>query len=285
MSARLRVEELRAELQRRGLDASGNKPVLVRRLDAAIRKEEEEEAAVSAAAKEEADAGGVVDGEGNGEDKRKRKRRGDGEDVDNSESDAAKLEGMSYRELQALAKSRGLAANGSKKEVIERLLCAPSDTDGGVQDKKKIAKDGDDRVEECRKEKIVTATRKGAAVLDQHIPDHIKMTYHVLQVGDEIYDATMNQTNIGDNNNKFYIIQALGYNADKLPLGKLSKSTIFKVEALGEIEIATKLLEDDSTDQVALGEMNELLNADYDANNLPKGKLRSVSNVILLISP
>lgn len=29
MSARLRVEELRAELQRRGLDASGNKPVLV----------------------------------------------------------------------------------------------------------------------------------------------------------------------------------------------------------------------------------------------------------------
>jgi hypothetical protein len=37
--------------------------------------------------------------------------------------------------------------------------------------------------------------------------------------------------------------------------------------------------------QVALGEMNELLNADYDANNLPKGKLRSVSNVILLISP
>ncbi|XP_052161977.1 poly [ADP-ribose] polymerase 2-A [Oryza glaberrima] len=208
MSARLRVEELRAELQRRGLDASGNKPVLVRRLDAAIRKEEEE-AAVSAAAKEEADAGGVVDGEGNGEDKRKRKRRGDGEDVDNSESDAAKLEGMSYRELQALAKSRGLAANGSKKEVIERLLCAPSDTDGGVQDKKKIAKDGDDRVEECRKEKIVTATRKGAAVLDQHIPDHIKMTYHVLQLGDEIYDATMNQTNVGDNNNKFYIIQAL----------------------------------------------------------------------------
>lgn len=112
----------------------------MRRLDAAIRKEEEEEAAVSAAAKEEADAGGVVDGEGNGEDKRKRKRRGDGEDVDNSESDAAKLEGMSYRELQALSKSRGLAANGSKKEVIERLLCAPSDTDGGVQDKKKIAK-------------------------------------------------------------------------------------------------------------------------------------------------
>lgn len=30
--------------------------------------------------------------------------------------------------------------------------------------------------------KMVTATKKGAAVLDQHIPDHIKQAYHVLQV-------------------------------------------------------------------------------------------------------
>jgi hypothetical protein len=28
--------------------------------------------------------------------------------------------------------------------------------------------------------------------------------------GDEIYDATLNQTNVGDNNNKFYILQVLG---------------------------------------------------------------------------
>jgi poly [ADP-ribose] polymerase len=32
MSAKLRVEELRAELQRRGLDASGTKPALVSRI-------------------------------------------------------------------------------------------------------------------------------------------------------------------------------------------------------------------------------------------------------------
>lgn len=36
--------------------------------------------------------------------------------------------------------------------------------------------------EEVKKEKIVKATKKGAAVLDEHIPDDIKMTYHVLQV-------------------------------------------------------------------------------------------------------
>jgi hypothetical protein len=35
--------------------------------------------------------------------------------------------------------------------------------------------------------------------------------------------------------------------------------------------------------QVALGDMNELLNADYDANNLPKGKLRSVADAVFLL--
>lgn len=28
--------------------------------------------------------------------------------------------------------------------------------------------------------------------------------------GDEIYDAMLNQTNVGGNNNKFYMIQILG---------------------------------------------------------------------------
>lgn len=32
------------------------------------------------------------------------------------------------------------------------------------------------------KEKIITTTKKGAAVLDQWLPDDIKTHYHVLQV-------------------------------------------------------------------------------------------------------
>lgn len=32
------------------------------------------------------------------------------------------------------------------------------------------------------KEKMVTATKKGSAVLDQWLPDHIKTHYHVLQL-------------------------------------------------------------------------------------------------------
>lgn len=35
---------------------------------------------------------------------------------------------------------------------------------------------------ECKKEKIVTVTKKGAAVLDKWLPDHIKAHYHVLQL-------------------------------------------------------------------------------------------------------
>lgn len=35
---------------------------------------------------------------------------------------------------------------------------------------------------ESKNEKIVTVTKKGAAVLDQWLPDHIKAHYHVLQL-------------------------------------------------------------------------------------------------------
>ncbi|KAI5011275.1 hypothetical protein ZWY2020_013412 [Hordeum vulgare] len=102
--------------------------------------------------------------------------------------DAAQLQCMSYRELQDLAKARGLASNGIKKDVIEGLLLTPVNSaavaDGGFQDKKKLAKGGVGEIEEeVKKEKIVKVTKKGVAVLDEHILDDIKMTYHVLQVG------------------------------------------------------------------------------------------------------
>ncbi|KAM0878796.1 hypothetical protein ACQ4PT_034651 [Festuca glaucescens] len=301
MSAKLRVEELRAELKRRGLDPSGTKPALLRKLDAAIRKEEKGAAPAAEICNADGIDGVVMDGEADGDNERKRKRcaGADNEEENDVPSDAVKLESMGYRELQALAKARGLNANGSKKDVMQRLLSTPATSvatvdggvqdkkeasgaaggkvdevlkkekmatdvtldasqlegmgyrelqtlararglaangikkdvierllstpansaalgDGGVQDKKKVAKGGVGKVEEeVKKEKIVTATKKGAAVLDEHIPDHIKVAYHVLQVGDEIYDATMNQTNVGDNNNKFYIIQALESDAGR----------------------------------------------------------------------
>ncbi|XP_069144296.1 poly [ADP-ribose] polymerase 2-like isoform X2 [Solanum lycopersicum] len=109
---------------------------------------------------------------------------------------------MSVKELRDVATSRGISSTGSKKELVERL-CAVADSqkndskdDLGVGDEREI-------------EKLVTATKKGAAVLDQYLSDDIKERYHVLQQGNDIYDATLNQTNVGNNNNKFYIIQVL----------------------------------------------------------------------------
>uniref|UniRef100_A0A7N0ZWZ7 Poly [ADP-ribose] polymerase n=1 Tax=Kalanchoe fedtschenkoi TaxID=63787 RepID=A0A7N0ZWZ7_KALFE len=135
MASKMKVDELRGELEQRGLATTGTKPTLVRRLEAALRKEKKETEAVD----------GVCE------------------------------------------------ASTSKKRSREEL------------------KDGNEVEEEDvkKKEKLVVATKKGAAVLDQWLPDDIKTQYHVLQKGDVIYDAMLNQTNVGDNNNKFYVIQVL----------------------------------------------------------------------------
>ncbi|KAG5592204.1 hypothetical protein H5410_042718 [Solanum commersonii] len=88
---------------------------------------------------------------------------------------------------------------GSKKKLVQRL-CAAADLQ--INDHLPVGDEGET-------EKLVTATKKGAAVLDQYLSDEIKALYHVLQQGNNIYDATLNQTNVENNNNKFYIIQVL----------------------------------------------------------------------------
>lgn len=168
MSAKLRVEELRAELQRRGLDASGTKPALVLRLDVAIREEEKEAASAAEICNVDGIDGVVMDGEAESKSKRKRKRHGEGEnEEENDILDVAKLQSMGYRELQALAKARGLNANGGKKDVLQRLLSSPATSvvDCGIQDKKEVAEADDGKVEELKKKKIVTDVMLDAAQL------------------------------------------------------------------------------------------------------------------------
>ncbi|KAA0067989.1 poly [Cucumis melo var. makuwa] len=190
MANKLKVDELRTQLAQRGLDTSGTKPVLVRRLESAILEEEtllKGKGVVS------------IDGKKRGRDSE------DGGNLNGSDliSDVEKLREMKVQELRDEAVRRGIASTGSKKELLKRIC---EDCENEKEE---------DETEECKNanvgdgEKIVTATKKGSAVLDQWLPDQIKTHYHVLQVGDEIYDAMLNQTNIGNNNNKFYVIQAL----------------------------------------------------------------------------
>uniref|UniRef100_A0A8N4F3H0 Poly [ADP-ribose] polymerase n=1 Tax=Elaeis guineensis var. tenera TaxID=51953 RepID=A0A8N4F3H0_ELAGV len=185
MSSKLKVDELRAQLSARGLDAAGAKPTLVRRLDAALRKERKEEEA----SRDARDKGAFNAG---------KKRSRDEPEVGNG---IERLREMSVKELRELASRRGLSAHGSKRELVERLSV---DAEKGSEE----VLEGEE-IEGSKKEKLITATKKGRAVLDQHLPDHIKSNYHVLHQEGEVYDAILNQTNVGENNNKFYVIQAL----------------------------------------------------------------------------
>ncbi|KAJ3076374.1 Poly [ADP-ribose] polymerase 2, partial [Podochytrium sp. JEL0797] len=60
---------------------------------------------------------------------------------------------------------------------------------------------------------VVTQIKKGAAAVDSGAPAYISREYHVLHKDGVVYDALLNQTNIGNNNNKFYIIQVLKHDS------------------------------------------------------------------------
>lgn len=189
------MDELRSELCKRGLSTTGTKPALVRRLELAVKEEEEEEKG-----KKSRDADGDLIS-------RKRQRDDDNGDSKDKVKATKDFQEMSAKELRQEASLRGISTSGSKKQLIDRLS-SDADADRKSDDK------GDDHhnleeEDKSKKAKQITATKKGAAVLDQWLPDEIKSQYHVLQEDEDTYDATLNQTNVGDNNNKFYIIQVL----------------------------------------------------------------------------
>ncbi|KAL0845761.1 hypothetical protein Bca101_019007 [Brassica carinata] len=184
MANKLKVDELRAKLAERGLSTTGLKSVLVERLEEAIAEDA----------------------------KRKRKRTvdsSDGGDESNKLVAIGELRAMNVKELREEASKRGVATTGTKKELLERLCDDASNGSSAPVKSDEAEDDGDGFEEEKKEEKIVTATKKGAAVLDQWIPDNIKSQYHVLQRGDDVYDAMLNQTNVRDNNNKFFVLQVL----------------------------------------------------------------------------
>ncbi|KAJ3414179.1 Poly [ADP-ribose] polymerase 2 [Chytridiales sp. JEL 0842] len=64
--------------------------------------------------------------------------------------------------------------------------------------------------------KHVTVIKKGRAAVDSGVSPELARTVHVYEANGVVYDAMLNQTNIGNNNNKFYVIQVLKHdNADE----------------------------------------------------------------------
>ncbi|XP_020538605.1 poly [ADP-ribose] polymerase 2 isoform X4 [Jatropha curcas] len=189
MANKLKVDERRAELAKRGLDTTGTKPSLFRRLESAMAQENKQSTdTVEASGGRKRDRD-TQDGVSNGAEKIKA---------------TDKFQEMNIKQLREQAKFLGVSTTGTKKKLIERLCNGLPDNDSSLdtlQVKEEEAVN--------KKQKIVTATKKGAAVLDQYLSDQIKSEYHVFQLGDDVYDAMLNQTNVGNNNNNFYVIQLL----------------------------------------------------------------------------
>ncbi|KAJ3105435.1 Poly [ADP-ribose] polymerase 2 [Physocladia obscura] len=62
---------------------------------------------------------------------------------------------------------------------------------------------------------IVKSIKKNSVAIDSGVPSHISTSYHVLQQNGVIYDALLNQTDIGNNNNKFFVIQVLKHDSSE----------------------------------------------------------------------
>ncbi|KAM1058181.1 hypothetical protein EV2_032284 [Malus domestica] len=190
MASKLHVEEPRNQLAQRGLPTTGAKATLVQRPDSALREEKKQPTGASDGSAAEASRvsrkreGKLIEEEGGGESTVSEKMKA-----------TEKFSGV--KQLHEEAALCGVSATASKK--LERLS---EHSDGIPLGKANEEGNGG-------KEKIITATKKGAAVLDQWLPDDIKADYHVLQLGDDIYDAMLNQTNVSRNNNTFYLIQVL----------------------------------------------------------------------------
>ena len=96
------------------------------------------------------------------------------------------------------SKDKGKKTTSPSVPKAEPKRAAPSAADvpktGGV---KKTKSD----------EKLIKVVIKGGAAVDALVPN--KDNYRVLQDAGKSYSATLNQSNLSDNNNKFYIIQIL----------------------------------------------------------------------------
>lgn len=144
MASKFKVDELRVELAKRGLDTTGTKPTLVsgnrlpslsfyitvwalnlkrpqvRRLEEAIQDE----------SKRQSTSSNGVRGNGNN-----RKRQRDGSENEDTKKNKVKvteeLRSMTVKQLREEASRRGISTSGSKKELVERLSSTVDDAHGG----------------------------------------------------------------------------------------------------------------------------------------------------------
>ncbi|KAF9669320.1 hypothetical protein SADUNF_Sadunf14G0095300 [Salix dunnii] len=338
MANKLKVDELRAELAKRGLDTTGTKPSLVRRLESALEQENKLSKVDS------------IDGGGNSNKKRERESEDGGGDSNNGTEKIKaidKFRDMNVKQLRQHASLLGVSTTGTKRQLIDRLCNAEPDNHHSLQQSDdggrfmvynrwgRVGVNGQVKLfgpYTSRDHAISEFEQKFYAKTKNHWSERkefrchskcyawLEMDYSEQEkdlVVKEKPDSTIaiqpRETQLESRVAKFISLicnvsmmkqqmMEIGYNANKLPLGKLSKSTILKgydvlkrisdvmgkadrlkleelsgefytviphdfgfkkmrefvidtpqklkfklemVEALGEIEVATKLLEDE----------------------------------------
>ncbi|KAG8814974.1 hypothetical protein FRC17_000908 [Serendipita sp. 399] len=95
-----------------------------------------------------------------------------------------------------------------KRTKVAKDADADDDEEADVQND--VAKDDEDDKKDTDSDgdtKMVTVLKRGKAPVDPTCS--LASTHQVYTSGDEVWDAMLNQTNIGANNNKFYVIQVL----------------------------------------------------------------------------
>eukprot|EP00916_Digyalum_oweni_P014610 GHVL01023971.1.p1 GENE.GHVL01023971.1~~GHVL01023971.1.p1 ORF type:complete len:547 (+),score=90.13 GHVL01023971.1:3-1643(+) len=94
------------------------------------------------------------------------------------------------------------------KKVKEESATPKAKAKSKAPIKKEESEDDSNEEEEDKKPKTVTRIVKGAAPVDIKCPQKDK--YHVYKdASGVVWDAMLNQTNVRDNNNKFYLLQLL----------------------------------------------------------------------------
>ena len=114
---------------------------------------------------------------------------------------------MSMADLRKELQSKGLKTSGKKKqELVDRLQAASGGGAVKKEPKEEVVEETD-----FSKAKIALAAKSESKKKGKKMKMR-KVDEHCYGTGQEVYedwDCMLNQTNIGHNNNKFYVIQLL----------------------------------------------------------------------------
>lgn len=121
---------------------------------------------------------------------------------------------MAPKGKAAPAKAKAALAKAKAAPAKAKAAAPPPKAKAGVATKRKepepassVAAPQPDLKKQKSEPQIEKKVMKGRAAVDTLFPDHKK--YHVFQEADCVWDCMLNQSDVGNNNNKFYIIQLL----------------------------------------------------------------------------